>query len=516
MNPIPTQCKTGRDAHRIWLILVPILFLPFGMALYLDRPMEALLLPVAITVVVGALYHPVYLVYGLTLYVAVEEFAQKWIPSGAPFIAARYGGEVLLLLVAGHIAIRRIRGTGWRRTPIDAAILLLFGATLLSAAVNAVPPLTVSLGMRPLVRYVALFYILAQGDFNRTFPRSWMSVCFVMGACVSGIGLLQAIIGAPMTDLLIAKDIVIGDDVVREGLRHIVSPRTYIFSTMGRYDALGVYLSLFLITSFGMQFVGRQLVARWARRFMIFGIPAILLTFSRQSWLALMVGVAFMCTIATERAVLKFRLLLLIVLAAIGATVILFWEEAHFISSREFAHATMLSRLLEPFSGEYVEVSRYSHGRLYVIMEVGPRLLQIAPFCGLGPGQFGSLTSRFLELGWAHILGIPENSEYLINDVNWISILGQLGIMGCLAFLWVLLSLLRYAVRVYRYSNDALLRSVSLAYAGVVLAAVVLGFFGPNFEIRQFSFYFWALGGVIVQMARQDQSPASAAPLVTQ
>jgi hypothetical protein len=187
---------------------------------------------------------------------------------------------------------------------------------------------------------------------------------------------------------------------------------------------------------------------------------------------------------------------------------------ARYLGTVASANASIIERLLEPFSERYLEVSRYNYGRLYVIFEVGSRLLSKVPWLGFGPGKFGSLTARYFGYDFTVLINVPESAATWINDVNWITLLGQIGVLGLASFVWIWAALSFYSINIYKKTTTPLIKSLALFYTSAIVVYLFLGFFGPNFEVRQISYYVWSLGGILFGLYRNEKLYRRTSPVV--
>jgi hypothetical protein len=110
------------------------------------------------------------------------------------------------------------------------------------------------------------------------------------------------------------------------------------------------------------------------------------------------------------------------------------------------------------------------------------------------------------------VLHIPPETSIYVNDVNWITMLGQFGLFGVTAFAVALLRLFLQAVRLGRHHPEPSARAIGLAAAAAVPAACLLGFLGPNFETRAFSLHLWMLLGLSALLATGDFKASSSSP----
>lgn len=447
--------------------------------------------------------------YGLfiiTLYIPFEEFIEKWLPQNLIYDLARYGPEIILLCLFILVIVKRIFTTGYFfKTPIFLPFTAFIVVAIFSTLYNQTPLYIAVLGLRPIIRYWLLFFILSQVNFPSYRYKRLLGVMFSSAIVVALIGLSQTLIGEPLTELLIPTNVTVGETVVRAGLRHVVAPRTFIFSTLGRYDTLGLFISIYILSAFGIFLYTKSDLKYRSLLILLIGLPVLLLTYSRQSWLGTLLGIMVILFLARTRRVWSFRLLALLIVIIIAFTIVFLIPNARYLGTFASVDASIVERLLEPFSTRYLQVSRNNYGRLFVIFGVGKSLLEISPWVGLGPGEFGSITAQFFGYDFATIVNVPQNAANLINDVNWITLLGQVGILGVLAFISIWVSLAIFSWKVVRKSILPLTKGLALGCIGLIILFLVSGFFGPNFEVRQVSFYVWGFTGLLFGLYQRER-----------
>jgi O-antigen ligase len=331
-----------------------------------------------------------------------------------------------------------------------------------------------------------------QLGYSQNFAKSFAQVCLIVASFVSLIAILQSIIGLPASIFLLPENVEIGGVLVRMGARQFLAERTRVFSTLGRYDTLGTYLSILilLITSL---YWARAIPKKYYYWFAMLSLSALILSYSRQSWLVTMVG--FLILMVLHK---KFHYLFSLgVFSAITILVLLVFFSGYIYYSSDQANVSFLNRILEPFSQRYLEISRYSYGRLFVIFEVSRRILDRAPLLGFGPGNFGTLTARFLGRDFSSLIDLNPESARLINDVNWVTILGQVGLIGTILFGIILILMIVRSRKIFRLTEDPVLRGYAGSLVAILVAFIIMGFFGPNFEVRQVSFFVWAIAGIV-------------------
>lgn len=449
---------------------------------------------------------PEWIILGLIIFIPLEEFIEKWLPRGLIYEGVRFGSEAILILLLIFVLLNKFnQKLCWQRTPIEIPLILFILVTVFSSWINSSSVYIWILGIRPLVRYITIYYILTQLRVTSSFLRKCFKLSLIVATLVALVGLMQTVVGYPLTNLLLPGDVIVGETLARAGQRHVAPPRTYIFSTMGRYDTLGVYLMFFLLLStVAHMFTKERKLRPLIVTFLFVGFVALSLTFSRQSWLGFGWGLAGILLFSGKKKLQRTKLVYFIIVVLFSSVVMLLIPYAQYFSAANIGEASILDRVLEPFSSRYLDVSRNYYGRLYVIFEVGPRLLRISPLFGLGPGQFGSLTTRFLNIQFTDLVGIPESAAIYVNDVNWIVLLGQTGLLGIFTYLGIYLSLFWGALKRYKRWSVSLEKGLALGYMGSILALILLGFFGPNLEVRQLSFFVWLWGGLIMGLNKSS------------
>lgn len=429
----------------------------------------------------------------LAVFFPLEEFIEKWIPRGILYESIRYGSEVILLTVLVWIIIKKSILQGrWKSTPIDLLLGLFLLIGLFSTIINDLPLLFPLLGLRPILRFIIVFYIIVQLGYNKLFSKRFVEICLLVATFVSGIAILQSIIGLPASEFLLPENVEFGGEIVRQGARQFLAGRTRVFSTLGRYDTLGTYLSIVILLLTSLYW--KKVVPK--KNFYIFlalSVPALILSYSRQSWLVTVFGIVILMVMNRKHK----QLFLFSVIGGLSILMILLFFSGYVYYSSDQIDVSFLNRMLEPFSQRYLEISRNNYGRLFVIFEVSQRILEKAPLIGFGPGNFGSLTSRFLGRDFSSLVDLRPESAHLINDVNWVTILGQIGLIGTFIFAAILIIMIIRSRKIFRIVDDPLMKGYAGALVAILVAFIIMGFFGPNFEVRQVSFFVWSIAGIV-------------------
>jgi hypothetical protein len=493
--PAGSASAGAREVRAFEWTLAALLALAGG---YLAGTGSHLLLAVLLggMIAAAALTRPGPILLAYLIYMPFEEFVLKWIPEGSAYMAMRYGPEIGLYGVL--LAVLWTRGILGerpviRRTPIDVPVAIFIGVALLSALVSGAPVLLVVHGLRWLLRYLVVYYLVVHLDWDENRKRRWITALLAVAAIQAGIGMIQSAVGRPAWDLLAADYSKRG--WVTDEVKLDPNYRRGVFATMGSYFALGTYLSLWITIALGLRWSTRS--RRWLVAAALLAV-GLFLSYSRQATLGLMIAGTALAWLHGRRTLIA--IVLLLVLAYFGAGAYVFLTDAYIPGSN--IDRPLHERFLGPFTREYWRIDYTFHGRSYLLFDVGGRLLADAPLLGQGPGVFGTQASLTYGSPVYERLKIDPRNVF---DVYWIAVLGQVGLLGVVAFLWMLVAVGRAAIRRARAAPSAFERGLGLGLGAAVVGIVIACFFGPSLSDRYLSLYFWLLAG----LATVGSSPAA-------
>lgn len=446
----------------------------------------ALLLGGMVSVVALSRPGPILMAY--LIYMPFEEFLLKWVPEGSAYLGLRYGPEIGVYVMLGAVLWGRAvsgRRPWFRRTPLDLPAAIFVAVALLSAVVNGTPPLLVAHGLRWLLRYLVVYYLVVHLDWTADRRRRWIGALLAVAGLQAVIAILQSAAGKPAWDLLAADYSKRG--WVTDEVKLDPNYRRGVFATMGSYFALGTFLSLWITVALAQFWSTAR--RRWLAAAALLGV-GLFLSYSRQAALGLMIAALALAWMFGRRALLAGVLILVLVYLGAGAWV--FLTDAYIPGSN--IDRPVHERFLGPFTREYWRIDYTFRGRSYLLFDVGGRLLRDAPLLGEGPGMFGTQASLTYGSPVYQRLKIDPRNLF---DVYWIDVLGQVGLLGVLAFLGLLWGAGAAARRRARAASDPGERGLALAVAALVLAVSVACFFGPSLSDRYLSLYLWTLVGMI-------------------
>jgi hypothetical protein len=478
-------------------------------ALAVLKPPLLLALPLLILAVWFFVRHIPFFLGFLAVYSLFEEFLTKWLPPvmGSP---ARYWGEALILLVFLHLLLRNwSAGRLWRRTPLDGPILLILAAAGLSTLMNGAPALVGLLGIKNLIRYFFLFYVVVNLDLPPRFSRRLLAAVAVAAIVVCAIGVVQSAAGENFSQVLKPRDVYFKGKLIRESTRQDLGGTTKIFSTLGRYNHLGNFLFFILCLTLGIYLAARKTdnLRLGYFFFALLCLAALGLSYSRMSWIGLVLGVFFIFSLLKQYQAWIYWS---VFSAVLGLSLLLAREVSW--KAGEEKQATLSERYLSTFSPGKFRQS-FKSDRLYALLTVAPRVLQRYPILGVGPGTLASEVTGagrgtpgiFPEHSHRRWLDIDNYRLTYISDSGWTSLLAQMGLLGLFAVVWLLTRVFGICAAVYDSSSSSFNRGIALGLLGVWAGLIFQNFVSFNLINRIPMLHFWLWLGIIAnELVRRE------------
>lgn len=466
---------------------------------FLFSPLVGFGLALAITLLLATIWKPEAALLALVAYLPFESVLTKGVPDDV-YVYVRFFPEVVIYLLFAYGVWKYLFAK--KRKPLPRAVVYLAGLFALgigiSTMLNLVSPTVALLGARQIVRFMVLGGAVLLLNPSETFTSRCLWLLLGIGCFESCLGILQGLSGGSLDALLLpADERTLGSITLTTGVSAFWDEGSRIFATLGRYDRLGNFLYLALLIAVAYVYETRWKAHRLFFSLMfLLGIPALLMTFSRASWFAFLIGFVFIGLI-----LYKDRRVALGIGAGIGLVIsylAISGLKVRFIT--EGSGQSLIERFFETFSlarwrGEY-----YGLGRVYWFVQTLTVVIPAAPLFGFGPGQYGGGAVAALGNRTVYgLLGLPfgvfGTDGYI--DINWFSLWGELGTFGLVVFIGLLLVVLRYGYEVFTKSTKHLSRIVAATSMAYLLAISFNAFLSTVFEIRTAGFYLWLLAGLV-------------------
>lgn len=456
-------------------------------------------------VIVMTVRAPSYTLALIAVYLPFESIVLKFTPDEV-YVFARYFAEGLIYLVAFVVLWRFISGRlKYEHTPIDLPMLFFVLVLTASIAVNFVHPLTAFLGLRQILRFILVFFLVMQLKPEKKFIQYLTIVMMGIVLFQSALGIIQSFAGETLDAFLLpSEERTLGSITLTAGVEQFWDPGSRVFATLGRYDRLGNFLYMFLLIGAGLLFSKKYGNDKRLLLLFALGLPALVLTYSRASWFAFLLGFLFIGLVMYKNklvlaAVMSFVLLTSAYLGLSGMNV---------SQITELPGQTLTERFYESFSyarwrGEY-----HGLGRVFWFIQTPSTVVAAAPLFGFGPGQFGGGVAAALHN--THVyeeLGLPFGvfgTEGFI-DNNWFSLWGESGTLGLICFIWVFIILFQTSLRIANETKDPFTKAVCLGFCACVIGVAFNAMTSTLFEIRTIAFYFWLYAGFVFVLGKQEK-----------
>src|SRR5438552_3311697 len=319
-----------------------------------------------------------------------------------------------VVLVAGWM---RQGAVTWKRTALDLPLLAFIG----SAAISTVFAVNNNLaifgtydrweGLLTIATYALLFWLAVQllaggGD------AEWMTwSLLISGYVIAVVAVLQSVFG------------VLGGG-------YFQAPYIRADATMAHPDFLGIFLAMLLPVAFA-KLIGPHsgLTRLLAANLVMVLFLGLLVTFTRAAWIGAVVGLAVVLALHRDRfrvvPVVAFAVLLLIAFAAL----------AWFVTARPTTVpggvAYIYARIVS-----IPDLTPNSTAERLAVWKDTPSLIAARPILGWGPSNFGAVYPQFQSANRNAILFDDPHEETL-------GIAAKQGIVGLLAYLWILVAFVR-------------------------------------------------------------------------
>jgi len=462
---------------------------------------------VSIVALFVAFTRPLWILGFLALYLPFESIVLKFTPNDV-YVLVRYFSEGLIYLVAGVVLVQFFLG---KRTYqpffLDTPMVLLLVSIVASVVINFVPASVALLGIRQIIRFALVFFLIVQLKPSASFVRLLTTALFGIVLFQSILGMTQSLVGQPLDQFLLpAEKHTLGSITLTEGVDQFWDPGSRIFGTLGRYDRLGNFLYVFLLLGAGFLFTkqrSNQFASLLPWLFLL-GLPALVLTYSRASWFAFLLGFLFIgLWIKRDRRVatglVGFVVALFVIFLTSGLRISLLTEGSGQTLSERFFESFSYAR----WAGEY-----YGLGRTFWFVHTPLDVVSRAPLFGWGPGQYGGGAAAALRNTTVYEktglpFGVFGTEGYI--DNNWFSLWAEIGTLGMVFYLWIIFGLFFFALRTYKASKDPFVQALCLGFSALVIAVVFNAFTSTILEIRTIAYYFWLYAGFIVVLGQNKR-----------
>ncbi|MBI5728851.1 MAG: O-antigen ligase family protein [Candidatus Magasanikbacteria bacterium] len=428
------------------------------------------------------------------------------------YAPVKYFPEVLIysaLLVGWYRYAKRAQRF-FLRLPLNKWFLAFIAAAVVSLALNWYNLAIWFLGLRQILRFSFIFIIVLFEDYPDTVIRRFLWLGAGMVLFEAALGLIQYLSGGALDRYLFFSDSVsIAGVAELEGLQQFWAPGERVFATLGRYDRLGSLLALGLTMIFPWLYVlKKERHQLWWCGAMLVGGVALILTYSRSSWIAAVVGIVTIgYGLVRDKRILKLATVLGGVLAAYLLFIVV--TNNYGGGALDKPSQTFPERIIEAVSVYSWRQNYEGYGRFFFIVNTPLMVVRYYPLFGVGSGNYGGGVAAALGNTKVYdTLHLPFGIQNTFGQIdnNWLSLWGEIGTVGLLCWIMILVTIFKTARIVSVRSPTVTERTVAQGLCGVVVGVMIMAYFGPFFEFRSLMLYFWLLVGIVMRFYRSGQT----------
>ncbi len=430
------------------------------------------------------------IIYFLTGYFAFEEFVLKFLPvSDAVYSYFRFLGEIFIYVAFGKLVLNKLyKGIPFVKTPIDFPIIGFYLVVFLSMVINRSPLMGSLYNIRPLARYIVLFYLIVNSPLSKQRIDTLIKIILCIGVVQIGIGMIQWFGGPTIYDLFLPRESTLEVAGFTKEYRLLEIGREIgsIYGTLGDTVIYGVFMIVVLVV-----FLSRVKRLEYLN---LLAIGVLLMFIARSysraaTFSALLACVVWFFFQYGWKKTLRLSLAVLLVFGVLLAIVNPFQLE--YINPRK-ARVGLVGNVTGVFSGSYVKVAQKQ--RLGAILGNVPTVLANKPILGYGADQ-NTTIDRLNKSKRSFLFKVLSKKGF--KDVYWVAILCFYGVLGLGLFAFIFYRLFFASLRLYKRTTNRITKEMALVMLCLVAVTVFLLFFNRTLEFRGYGFYFWMCAGIL-------------------
>lgn len=442
-----------------------------------------------------------WIMYLLLIWFPLESLVLMYTPIEY-FAYVKYLPEIILygVVMGSLLSYIRRRQRVLIHQPLNYWFIAILIIGIISLVLNWYSPWIWVLGMRQLFRFALVLFVIMWMRYESDILRRIVICGATMIVIEVVFGFMQYVSGGLFDRYLFStRTVTIGNAALVGGLEQFWTTGSRVFATMGRYDRLGSLVALGLVMAFPWIYSLRSYTHKlWYGVIGVLASIVLILTYSRASWITAFVGIAVIgIWIYRDRRV-KIAggvLLAVVALYLIGFALV----NNNVMSITEKPTQSLAERVFEAFSFKAWEGSYEGYGRIFFIINTPRMVVSHHPLFGVGAGQYGGgVAAALLNTKMYDRLHMPFGIQNRFGQIdnNWMSIWGEFGTIGLLAWIGLFISIIRMARYVYDESHHEFEKNIAVGLIGLTVGIMIIGFFGPYFEFRTLMFYYWIVVGI--------------------
>ena len=430
------------------------------------------------------------IIYFLTGYFAFEEFILKFLPvSDSVYSYFRFLGEIFIYVAFGKLVLNKLyKGIPFVKTPLDFPIIGFYIVVFLSIVINRSPLIGSLYNIRPLARYIVLFYLIVNSPLSKQRINTLIRIILCIGVVQIGIGMIQWFGGPTLYDMFLprASTLEVAGFTKEYRLLEIGREIGSIYGTLGDTVIYGVFMIVVLVI-----FLSRVKRLEYLN---LLAIGVLLMFIARSYSRAATFSALLACVVwyffqYGWKKTVRLSLVILLFFGVLLAIVNPF--ELEYINPRK-ARVGLVGNVTGVFSGSYVRVAQKQ--RLGAILGNVPTVLANKPLLGYGADQ-NTTIDKLNKSKRSFLFKVLSKKGF--KDVYWVAILCFYGVLGLGLFAFIFYRLFIASLRLYKRTANRLTKEMALVMLCLVVVTVFLLFFNRTLEFRGYGFYFWMCAGIM-------------------
>jgi hypothetical protein len=344
------------------------------------------------------------------------------------------------------------------------------------------------LGLRWIIRDVYIYLIIKFSFFSSKDKQNIINIVLIIGFFESILGFSQIFFREKLAVILSPKALEIGDSVIE--ITQATS-KFAIYGTLGRYSEFGLFIGIVMIVLMGVMFTSENKNINHKSLFLIYS-AALIFSYARQATLCVIIIGIFMVYRLNNKKINRIKIILTLAIVILTILTFISIDDLQNVTTASISQG-IFDRYLGIFTQKYWQDSYNSKGRVYFFISVLAIFFKTKPMLGYGVGMFGTRTALLYDTSVYNNLNIPTMFSM---DVYWVSIIGQIGIIGLIFLVGVYLIACKKSYFKFIKKQNIIEKRISLITYMIIILGFLVSFFGASFSNRYLAFYVWLFIGL--------------------
>ncbi|MEK7813195.1 MAG: O-antigen ligase family protein [Candidatus Desantisbacteria bacterium] len=363
------------------------------------------------------------------------------------------------------------------KSPLLMPLLIFVGISILSSIFNSVSLPQIIYGLVMFLQFVLCYFIGLYYGHSQKVLRITLPLLLIIAGTHAMAGIYQYIYGGAITS---------NAGIVTSYLQQ-TGVRKDIVSFMGNANNLGGYLMISLSLSISIFYYAKSMFSKVSLLLLIgVQVMTLFLTNSRGAWVGFVICILGMGWILKSKKIIV--TLLISVILSIGLISV--------------TNTIIKERIASIFHPEK------NTGRV-IAWYTAILMIHDNPLLGKGLGSYGGIASHKLgveneisqEVG--SVFAVQGDTTNFVADNHYVLILAETGILGLVAFLWILYTIFKNSLKTFSTVNNPYQKSLCLGFLMAFLGICTQGLSMNIWETTPIAVCFWFLSGLVASMEKQ-------------